>query len=83
MGSNGQTILEMSTTKGAQIGVAIALIVFIKKRGIIMTNDERYEKYIKEHCSNWKHRKEDLCDIRISVLDDIITTKCVYYEKEN
>ncbi len=52
MGSNGQTILEMSTTKGAQIGVAIALIVFIKKRGIIMTNDERYEKYIKEHCSN-------------------------------
>lgn len=47
-----------------------------------MTNNERYQKYIDEHCSNCKHRKEDLCDIRILVFNDIVTTKCVYYEKD-
>lgn len=47
-----------------------------------MINNERYEKYIEEHCRNCKHKTEDLCDIRISVLNDIITTKCAYYERE-
>ncbi len=47
-----------------------------------MKNYERYEKYIEEHCTNCKHRKENLCDIRISVLNNIITTKCAYYEKD-
>lgn len=47
-----------------------------------MTNAERYQKYIDEHCKNCKHRDEDLCDIRISVLDNVVTTKCVFYEKE-
>ena len=47
-----------------------------------MTNEERYQKYIDEHCKNCKHKNEDLCDIRISVLNDVVTTKCVYYEKE-
>lgn len=47
-----------------------------------MTNNERYQKYIEEHCSNCKHKEEYLCDIRISVLNDIITTKCAYYERE-
>lgn len=47
-----------------------------------MTNNERVEKYIKEYCSNCKHRKEDLCEIRISVLNDVVITKCAYYEKD-
>lgn len=48
-----------------------------------MTNEERYSKYIEEHCKNCKHKQEELCDIRISVLDDIITTKCEYYERND
>lgn len=47
-----------------------------------MTNQERYEKYIKEHCKNCKNRKSDLCDIRISVIDNVIQTKCQFYERE-
>lgn len=46
-----------------------------------MTNEERFEKYIEEHCKNCMNRKTDLCEIRISVLNDIVTTRCVYYEK--
>lgn len=47
-----------------------------------MTTAERYQKYIEEHCKNCKHKTEDLCDIRISVLNDITITKCIYYEKD-
>lgn len=48
-----------------------------------MTNSERYQKYIKENCKNCKNRKGNLCDIRISVRNDLIETKCQFYEKEN
>lgn len=47
-----------------------------------MTNQERFQKYIDEHCKDCKHKNEDLCDIRISVLDGVVTTKCTYFEKE-
>ena len=47
-----------------------------------MTNEERYQKYIKEHCKNCSNKETDLCEIRISEMNDIIRTKCVYYEKE-
>ena len=47
-----------------------------------MTNQERFQKYIDEHCKNCKHRNGDLCDIRISYLNGIVTTKCSYYERE-
>ena len=47
-----------------------------------MTNAERYKKYIDEHCKDCKHKKEDLCDIRISVFNDVVTTKCSYFERE-
>ena len=49
--------------------------------GKIMTNEERYKKYIDENCKDCKHKNEDLCDIRISFLDGVVTTKCVYFEK--
>ena len=47
-----------------------------------MTNAERYKKYIDEHCKNCKHKNEDLCDIRISYLNGVVTTKCSFYERE-
>ena len=47
-----------------------------------MTNKERYEKYVEEHCSNCKHKDENLCEIRISAFDNVVTTKCVYYESQ-
>lgn len=48
-----------------------------------MTNEERYEKYVKENCKNCKNKEKDLCEIRILVFNDIITTKCAYYERKN
>ena len=48
-----------------------------------MTNSERYQKYIKEYCKNCKNNKSDLCDIRIAVIEDIVQTKCQFYEKKN
>ena len=47
-----------------------------------MTNAERFQKYIDEHCKDCKHRSEELCDIRISFLDGVVTTKCSYFERE-
>ena len=46
-----------------------------------MTNQERYQKYIKEHCKNCKNSKTNLCDIRIAVKNDVIETKCMFYER--
>lgn len=46
-----------------------------------MTNSERYQKYIKEHCKNCKNKKSDLCDIRISIINGIVQTKCQFYER--
>ena len=48
---------------------------------ILMTNSERYQKYIKEHCKNCKNNKTNLCDIRIAVKNDVIETKCMFYER--
>ena len=48
-----------------------------------MTNEERYKKYIEEHCKNCKHRKEYLCDIRIFAINNEVITKCDYYERED
>lgn len=52
------------------------------KEGVNMTNEERYEKYIEEYCRKCKNNKTDLCDIRISVIDNTIRTKCCYYIKD-
>lgn len=50
-----------------------------------MTNEERYQKYIEENCKNCKHRckEEDLCEIRISATNNVITTGCIYYEAKD
>lgn len=46
-----------------------------------MNNEERYQKYIKEHCNKCKNRKTNLCNIRIFVIENTVSTKCEYYEK--
>lgn len=48
-----------------------------------MTNEERFKKYVEENCKNCKNSEKYLCDIRISVIDNIIQTKCQFYEREN
>lgn len=48
-----------------------------------MTDKERYEKYIKEHCPKCKNKEKFDCEIRTFKNNDIIYTKCVYYEQEN
>lgn len=46
-----------------------------------MTNQERYEKYIEEHCSKCKNKEKYDCEIRIHHKGDITITKCDYYER--
>lgn len=48
-----------------------------------MTNQDRINKYIKENCSNCVNRNKEDCAIRIFREGKIITTKCVYYEREH
>ena len=47
-----------------------------------MTNEERFKKYVEEHCKNCDNKKSELCDIRIAVKNDMIETKCMFYERE-
>ena len=46
-----------------------------------MTNEERFKKYVEEHCSRCENKNKFLCDIRIAELDGIIETKCNYYKR--
>lgn len=48
-----------------------------------MTDKQRYEKYIKEHCTKCKNKDKEDCEIRILNRADEIITKCEYYEREN
>ena len=45
-----------------------------------MSNEERYKEYTKIHCKNCKHKKEELCNIRISVVEDAV---CNEYERDD
>lgn len=48
-----------------------------------MTNEERYQKYIKENCKKCKNKNNYDCEIRIHRKDDTIVTRCEYYERED
>lgn len=49
-----------------------------------MTNEKRFADYKKEICVNCKNPKENnLCNVKISTLDDIVLTRCIYYEKKD
>ena len=47
-----------------------------------MSNEERYKEYTKIHCKNCKHKKEELCNIRISAVEGVVQTKCNEYERD-
>ena len=47
-----------------------------------MTNQERIEKYIKEHCQRCKNKTKFDCEIKVFKNDNTVCTKCVYYERE-
>lgn len=46
-----------------------------------MTMKERYEKYVKENCSQCTNKENFECEIRVCKQGDIITTKCSYYKR--
>ena len=48
-----------------------------------MTNQERIEKYKKEYCTRCKNNNKNDCEIRIFKNDNIVYTKCVYYERQD
>lgn len=48
-----------------------------------MTNQERIEKYIKEYCSRCKNRDKYDCEIKIFKYNNVVCTKCVYYERKD
>lgn len=48
-----------------------------------MTNQERIEKYKKEYCSKCKNKDKFDCEIRVFTNNDIVFTKCVYYERQD
>lgn len=47
-----------------------------------MTNQERIQKYIEEHCKKCKNKDKFECNIRVSQIDNTIKTNCDYYERE-
>lgn len=54
-----------------------------KKEGVHMTDQERINKYIEEHCKNCKNKTKFDCEIRVFRNEDIVCTKCIAYEREN
>lgn len=45
-----------------------------------MTNQERIQKYIKEHCNKCENKNVFDCEIRVFQNTDIVCTKCVNYD---
>jgi len=48
-----------------------------------MTNQERIQKYIQEHCKNCKNKEKYYCEIRVFQNGDKIYTRCNAYERED
>lgn len=80
-------IPEIQTIRGSALYNPVSLhsVLLNNERGVVMTNEERYKKYIDENCKHCKNRcnNADLCEIRIFVCNDVIITKCVCYERED
>ena len=47
-----------------------------------MTNQERIQKYIKEHCNKCKNKNKFDCEIRVFQNSNTLCTKCVNYERK-
>lgn len=48
-----------------------------------MTEKQRIDKYIQEHCKNCKNKDKEDCEIRVFQCENETVTKCDYYEKKN
>lgn len=48
-----------------------------------MSDEERYQKYVEEHCSRCKNRDKYDCEIKIFKQDNVKVTKCEYYERQH
>lgn len=48
-----------------------------------MSNEERIQKYIKEHCSKCKNKHKYECEIRVFQNGGTIYTRCRAYERED
>lgn len=48
-----------------------------------MTNEERFAYYNKNICVNCKNPNNNLCNVKVLTLDDIISTRCVSYERKD
>ena len=46
-----------------------------------MSNEERFKKYVEEHCKHCENKNKFLCDIRISYVKEIVKTYCEFYER--
>ena len=58
-------------------------LFYYAKKGKTMTNEERLKKYRQEHCKRCKNKITDLCEIRVFAMNNIVYTKCGYFEVEN
>lgn len=52
-----------------------------KEGEVMISEKERFDKYVKEQCKNCKNKDKNLCEIHTSAYGGIITTKCEAYEK--
>lgn len=48
-----------------------------------MTNQERIQKYIKEHCNKCKNKNKFGCEIRVFQNANTVCTKCINYERQH
>lgn len=48
----------------------------------MISEKERFDKYVKEQCRNCKNKNKNLCEIHTSVWGETIVTKCESYERE-
>lgn len=44
---------------------------------------DRMDKFKKEHCKRCKNKTTDLCEIRVFAMNNIVYTKCGYFEVED
>lgn len=47
-----------------------------------MITEEKLEQFHRNVCQNCKNKGTDLCEIRISIINNIVQTKCAFYERD-
>ena len=49
---------------------------------MVLSEKERFSKYVKEQCKKCKNKDNNMCEIHTSTLGKTIVTKCEWYEKK-